>query len=743
MAEPTPNPHSVPVDVERYFQVSLYLLIVTAYFTLVSTGKLDSLSVMLVAVALLFRGYQVSKDRQSKIPERWTGYLTVLYVGLYIADYSLISNNNFVTASIHLVLFIIVVKMFSIHRDRDYIYLTVLSFLVVLAAAILTVDAVFLASFSLFALIAASTFISMEMRRSARNAVTMDLSGLEHSLQKPVRFHIKGPRAGLHVALIGATAAIVVAILLSSVLIFFMLPRLSGGYLSRLAQQSSMTTGFSDNINLGEIGRIQQSDEIVLHVKVEDEIPGTTELLLRGVVLTNFSGSRWSNVVRRPEILQDFAGHYDLRSTASLSTDDARTPHSGRLRPVRYRVAAEPLMTNVLFALPATRTLAGRFRMIGIETGGGLLNLDRERAAGIYYGVSENNSLDESILRRADGPEPKDVAESYLQLPKLDPRVHELAARITADTPTTYDKAAAVSRYLQTNYGYTLQLPSSKLEDPLSNFLFERKRGHCEYFATSMAVMLRTVGVPARIVTGFRGGEFNNLTDEYIIRARDAHSWVEVYFPGEGWVAFDPTPASGAPTQTTWNRFLLYMDAAREFWREWVVNYDFAHQQQLSTAAVVKSRRFVDDVRDWAKARYDAMLNFTRRAARSAAAAPGRSVGYIAGALFLACFLIGLPQIIRTVRRVQTARRPERNPSNAASIWYERLTHRLGRLGWRKMPVQTPDEWKNTITDSELREAVERFTVHYERARFGESATDAQQLPQLFEHIFEEIVSKK
>ena len=119
-----------------------------------------------------------------------------------------------------------------------------------------------------------------------------------------------------------------------------------------------------------------------------------------------------------------------------------------------------------------------------------------------------------------------------------------------------------MEQYLSTHFRYTLELPRSLPQDPLANFLFERKKGHCEYFASSMAVMLRSLHIPSRIVTGFRGGEFNDLTGQYVVRASDAHSWVEAYFPGSGWISFDPTPAGNLPTRTGWSRMQLYMDAA-------------------------------------------------------------------------------------------------------------------------------------------------------------------------------------
>src|SRR5512146_2293721 len=142
LARPT-----LPRAVERYFEASLFLLIVTGFATLASTGRLDALSLLVVCAALFFRGYLLLRDRKLVIAERWTSYFTVAYVLFYFADYYFLSG-SFVTASVHLVLFSMVVELFSVQRDRDHLYLAILAFLAVLAAAVLTVDTAFLGVFA-------------------------------------------------------------------------------------------------------------------------------------------------------------------------------------------------------------------------------------------------------------------------------------------------------------------------------------------------------------------------------------------------------------------------------------------------------------------------------------------------------------------------------------------------------------------------------------------------------------------
>ncbi len=162
------------------------------------------------------------------------------------------------------------------------------------------------------------------------------------------------------------------------------------------------------------------------------------------------------------------------------------------------------------------------------------------------------------------------------------------------------------------------------MKDPIANFLFERKQGHCEYFASSMAVMLRTLGIPSRVVNGFRSDEFNDLTGNYVVRAKDAHSWVEAYFPGYGWQTFDPTPAGNSGTPQGWSRLALYVDAMASFWRDWVVSYDTSHQYALGQAAFSGTRGLWENARNWARDHYESMLNWARRSQDRVEHSPAR-----------------------------------------------------------------------------------------------------------------------
>src|SRR5258706_3528830 len=172
MPRATPQLDVIPLGqaINKYFELSLYLLVLMGFGTLASTGGLDLTTILLVGGALATRGYLLAERRRVVISERWTTPLTIAYFIFYAGDYFLLSH-SFLTATVHLVLFAVVVRTFSLRRDRDSTTLAILAFLMVLASAVLTVDSVFLLFFAGFTLMTVATFVLMEMRRSGRAAV--------------------------------------------------------------------------------------------------------------------------------------------------------------------------------------------------------------------------------------------------------------------------------------------------------------------------------------------------------------------------------------------------------------------------------------------------------------------------------------------------------------------------------------------------------------------------------------------
>ncbi|HVZ18117.1 MAG TPA: DUF3488 and transglutaminase-like domain-containing protein, partial [Terriglobales bacterium] len=523
----------------------------------------------------------------------------------------------------------------------------------------------------LFTLLAVNTFVSMEIRRSLKNS--------KHYGQSPAAPHTE---RRLAISLSGNALMIVLAIVVGSGVLFFMLPRFSAGYLSSFGPHSDVVTGFSDNVNLGTIGRIQQTEQVVMHIQTDQ--PVDPDLKWRGMALTVFDGKRWSNEANSLEEQESYSGRYMLRRIEVRKLNlPAQIPSPSEFSMLRYKVVIEPLGTNIVFLAPVPIELGGRFREISIDDNGSISNTDRNHLTESYEAVSQIFQPSAKKLRSQSGKYPAGFAILYTNLPpKLDPRVGELAHQVTASAHTDYDRAAAIEQYLRENFAYTLQLPDRIPQDPIADFLFVRKRGHCEYFALTMAVMLRSIGIPSRIVNGFRNGEYNDLTGSYIVRARNAHTWVEAYIPSVGWYSFDPTPGEALPEVTTWSRMRLYLDAAQEFWREWVVNYDFGHQRSLTLSTVTKAQRTAFDLRRWLRLKYMTLVKRARNLNDRVTHDPRTGIVTLVAVALLAVILWNLRFILRTLHRRAIARRPSRAPQQAASIWYSRMLKRVARQGY-------------------------------------------------------------
>lgn len=715
--------------IDRYFTVALYLLVLTGFGALASTGGLDLPAVILVGFALILRGFQLVTRRESVISERWTNVLTLVYVFVYLIDYFFVSR-GFLGATVHLALFVMVVRLFSLRGTRDHYMLAALSFGMVLAASVLTVGSVFLFSFAIFLLVAVITFVLMEMRHS----ISEDPAHAHEPPASRGAGSVADSNLRMGHALLAIAPALMLMVLAGSFLIFFLLPRVSSRYLSAYAPTSNVSTGFSDRVQLGRIGQIQQSSAVVMHIEIQDDMQGAYDLKWRGIALSNFDGRAWTNSYEQKTLRPSGDGSYQLAPFVTTRSALAR-------RSIHYRVLMEPLGTNVFFLAEQAQSLTGNFHQVSMDSGGSVYDLDADHPITRYDAESLLSEPDSDELRLAANIAPRGM-EQYLKLPPLDIRIAKLAEDITAAAPSNYDKAVALERYLSTHFGYTLELPSTLPADPLANFLFERKKGHCEYFASSMAVMLRSLRIPSRIVTGFRGGEFNDLTGEYVVRASDAHSWVEAYFPGSGWISFDPTPAGSVPTRTGWSRMQLYVDAAASFWREWIVNYDASHQRNLGKTAATNSRQFFEEMREWLGREHRALLRSARRVHRHISTFP---MHWLVGAIAFAATLLTLLNFRRLLRGLRNHRlraHPDHAPRESAALWYDRMVSRMARLGWRKSPSQTPLDFVAAIRETALQKKVAKFTRAYESARFGRSVDDAASLPRLFQEITSDEVTE-
>lgn len=743
MAASANPPASLPSQpAERFFRGSLFFLVFSAIGTLVATGKLDPISSALVPAAMLYKGFRWWRGKPPEFSHRLATWLVIGYLGVFPIDVFFLSR-AFVANStnpelfaallgaIHFLMFVMLARLYSARADRDALFLAMLAFAAILAASILTIDTSFLLLFFMFMLFAVATFIGMELRRGARGAITPSFDAQPAQERRLSRaLSLSALSVAIGAIVIGGT-------------LFFVFPRFSAGYLARAGMQPSLMTGFNNDVELGQIGLIKKNTEVVMRVKAGRPI-GYPLLRWRGIALANFDGKRWTNPDRYAETLTPDAGGW-IRVTDPEQQPDFSTP------PVQYTILLEPVATDAVFTLADVISVQGNFSGEGANSGwtvrhnylsrdftGSLFNPFHNYAAVRYNAVSQLPRRNVTKLRSASPDYPGEIRELYLQLPSsLDPRIPELARQITARATANYDKAAALEAYLRSRFAYTLNLTGKPGNDPLAQFLFVTRAGHCEYFASAMAVMLRTLDIPSREVNGFLPGEYNDVAGDYIVRASDAHSWVEAYFPGSGWLTFDPTPAA-VQSAGLFSRFGLYLDWVELNWSEWVINYDFAHQIRMAQNVQRGSRTWTESAESWFQKRERENRRWLKSWQRKHA-----ELGVLLP-LLLTLFLVALrydlfQRIWRRLRLYWHLRAPDSARANPilASRLYAELLRILEHRGLARRESQTPWEFALSLPAPLLAPAVQEFTQLYGHSRFGGVPCDTLRLRALLAQVRE------
>jgi transglutaminase-like putative cysteine protease len=734
--------------VQRYFEVSLFLLVSTGVMAVVLTGKLDPISLVLPPIALVYKGFRIWRGYGPEISARVATWLVLAYFLFFPIDLWFLSRSLSVgapnpalyaalLASIHLMLFASLVRLYSARTNRDFAFLAVLAFTCMLSSAILTVETSFLVMLAVFLALAVSTFVALEIRRSATGAVSPP-------------FEPGSPMARQLNRALGLTSVLVaVSALLIGGVFFFLIPRFTAGYLSALNLQPNLMTGFGNDITIGEIGKIQQSSAVVMRIHVEGDPGRAEDVHWRGIILTNFDGKRWFTPAHDEIVISpDAGGEYRFAPSALPNGD---------FYPLRYTVMMEPVATDAVFVAPRPEMLRGRFanesERVGVPRSHTYLLLDKTGSLSNpfhndikvrYEGLSLLPTIPPAQLRKASTIYPDQIQSLYLQVPQLDPRIKQLAEKIVEKSHNEYDSAANIELYLKTHYAYTLDLTGRKTDDPLAYFLFERRAGHCEYFAAAMTVMLRDLGIPARYVGGFLPGEFNDLGGDYIVRASDAHAWVEAYFPGYGWITFDPTPPGSGKRKGLLARLGLYWDWFQFAWDEWVINYDFVHQTNLVQNAQKTSKDWGERaLRFYHDKQRDAirlLMALDRRTEASPYFLPSVLVFLIA----LLIYLRGRPLIGYLIARWRVrARRGGNLTASLAALEYREMLRLLEKRGWKKAPSQTPLEFASAIPAVELSAPVAQLTELYQSARFGDHAAPVDQMSSLLHSIRETVRSRK
>lgn len=297
-------------------------------------------------------------------------------------------------------------------------------------------------------------------------------------------------------------------------------------------QDSEYYYGFSNRLDLSYRGGL--SDTIMMYV----QSPAWS--YWRGYAFDRYDGRTWS---ASDDNLMPFSAGRSGRFVLDQDVPEPTFVQS-------FYIAQD--MPNILWAGGTPVTIFFPARELALDVTGGI-KVGQPLTAGTVYSVeSTSQNFDPAVLRASGTNYPDWIKSRYFQMPEtVTQRTRELAISITNGLTNNYDKVVAIRNYLTQNYPYDLYPPPQAPDmDAVDQFLFVDKRGVCEHYTSAMVIMLRSLGIPARFVVGYGSGDLNPLTGYYEVRANDAHAWVEVFFPGEEWVTFDPTPGWTSDPQT-------------------------------------------------------------------------------------------------------------------------------------------------------------------------------------------------
>lgn len=657
--------------------------------------------------------------RTMHVPFSPTGWNLLVIVGFlwFWVDMFWISG-ELLPAGIHFLMILMVIKLFNLRLRRDYLHLYAISLVAILASGSLTTDLWYFPVFLLYLVAGVWTLILFQITKGSEDRGAQPIGGQSQPTESlgrvtPQLFWLTN---GLALVCFGMTLAI-----------FFTIPRISAGFYQKGFGDNIRTSGFSETVNLGAIGPIKRDPSVVMRVEVPRQAPHAMDrLYVRGVAFDQYDGKSWTNRLSyRRNLSEESPGTFIVRGH--------QAPTPSRLGDtIQQNILLESLDTSVLFAAPFVEQVNGKFPAVQSDFMGSVY-LPFPSASRIEYAVV---SRSHPVLPADLGSEPTSYPESFikhfLQVPHQSERIGTLSEDITHAHTSPYEKAQAIQTFLARNYRYSLDAPLAGVERPLEEFLFLRKTGYCEHYATAMVIMLRMVGIPARLVTGFLATEWNEYGSYYVVRQQDAHAWVEVHLPHSGWVMLDPTPPSGevaGDVLPAWRVLERILDSVKLQWSRFFVQYSAADQlavvRELKAGGQSVGHRALDSMA--------VILGPIMRLLGGIPeyVFPGtiRPQGAIWGLVAVGCLMLLWLSVRKILAGVLTNRKTTPKEQPIVDL-YGQMIKRLADQGITKTIATTPLEFVRIACRRwrEANPAVASITELYCRARFGGIALTDEEL---------------
>jgi transglutaminase-like putative cysteine protease len=580
------------------FRTSIYCLCLVSFLALFQTGELNPAASIGGFVCFAIVPFRQQLPFLHFKPLTWTIISVLAFVGclFYILRVEVLNG------IVYFLIFLQFQKLLSELKNRDYLQLFAISFFQMVAAAAMTLNMSFGFLFLFFLLFSAATLSLLTCKReSDRTLIDTDENRgilLQHKLGGLYGVTLSGMSVGLFIV---------------TVFLFLYIPRLSATnfFFSFRTKPQGQLSGFSDEMEFGEFSPIELDDTLLMRVRT-DSTRDLSSIRLRGLSLSYFDGRSWKARDPAQTSIDDQPYYSSYSDFDDFEERILKRPRRYRhynpaLRAIRHTgtVQLEPGQTSYLFVpdipdwfnLPSRSTYQYNKHSASVE-------LRSVPNAKMDYKIAWTTweAPWEQIVATATAAEQnpenwehdqiRELSEQNyrnIQVPTDMPgyyRIGELGVSLVGDEEHPLQKARILRDYFHNEFEYSLDPNIQNPDRFIEEFLFENRAGHCEFFATSMAILCRLQGVPARVVNGFYTDEISPLGNYFMVRQEHAHAWVEVFDPGLGWVSFDPTPPSGIgigrfEKNSLLQRFQYFADIIKTQWYDRVVDYNFFKQRQL------------------------------------------------------------------------------------------------------------------------------------------------------------------
>ena len=489
-------------------------------------------------------------------------------------------------------------------------------------------------------------------------------------------------------ALLSWTTGLVILSFTMTAVIFISFPRLGLGFIS-LNTSSSPITGFSSIVTLGDVGKIKQNPAVVMRVEYTQNgknYKPESRILWRGVVLDHFNDKTWTSTLAR---------EFETRNRPGIGLSLFKVSNPKEV--VRQNVYMGSFDAPYLFTHGVPLFIDGNFIHVQMDKNFVFKTSGSRSGPRKYTLISEISDPDISYSLDMPHSEPLLFPNRFLQLPSVSPKTHDLADRLTQGAHTDRDRAQNILRHFA-DFRYTLEMENDPDKTALEHFLFERKAGHCEYFASAMVILLRSTGVPARLVNGFVGVEWNEWGNYLIIRQQHAHSWVEAFISGKGWTVYDPTPPDPALVATSpLHPLAKSLDFLRMSWQRYIVRYSVHDQVQVVQFFRAGSRDLLQKFKGLGSLNWQTLVEGMQKFSP------------------IILILIAIFFLTRK-RRSFSPRQP------LCVILYQDMLGQLKKSGLVKKSSWTAREFLESALPDDKRDPIRRITEFYEKHRFGNAS---------------------